>query len=122
MCVCVCSCALVPLFIFLSYFVLLPNIVDKLTLFELHNPIYFICLPQLALLHPDVLIGPAYKWAHYCGVIMPVCFAVLCRLYIFFSFGITGFILSQFENRVSLKPVLWEGGWGSSVAPLHNYT
>ena len=29
-----------------------------------------------------------------------------CRLYIFWSFGITGLILSQFENRVPPKPVL----------------
>ena len=39
--------------------------------------------------------------------------------YIFWSFGIIGLILSQFENRVPLKPVL--GGVGS-VAPLHYCT
>ena len=40
--------------------------------------------------------------------------------YIFFwSFGIIGLILSQFGNRVPLKPVL--GGMGS-VAPLHYCT
>ena len=39
--------------------------------------------------------------------------------YIFWSFGIVGLILSPFENRVSLKPVL--GGVGS-VAPLHYCT
>ena len=45
-----------------------------------------------------------------------------CRLYIFWSFGIIGLILSQFEYRVPLKPVLGVGGWGGggrSVAPLH---
>ena len=36
-----------------------------------------------------------------------------CRLYIFWCFGI---ILSQFENRVSLKPVL---GGVCSVVPLY---
>ena len=36
--------------------------------------------------------------------------------YIFWSFGIIGLILSQFEKRVPLKPVL--GGVGS-VASLH---
>ena len=40
--------------------------------------------------------------------------------YIFWSvLGIIGLILSQFENRVPLKPVL--GGVGS-VAPLHYCT
>ena len=34
-------------------------------------------------------------------------------------FGIIGFILSQFENRVSLKPVLGEGEGAWAV--LHNY-
>ena len=36
--------------------------------------------------------------------------------YLFWSFGIIGFILSQLENRAPLKPVL--GGVGG-VAPLH---
>ena len=39
--------------------------------------------------------------------------------YIFCSFGIIGLILSQFENRVPLKPVLGEVG---SVAPFHYCT
>ena len=39
--------------------------------------------------------------------------------YIFWSFGIIGLILSQFENRFPLKPVL--GGVGS-VALLHYCT
>ena len=39
--------------------------------------------------------------------------------YMFWSLGIIGLVLSQFENRVPLKPVL--GGMGS-VAPLHNCT
>ena len=37
--------------------------------------------------------------------------------YIFWSFGIIGLILSQFENRVQLKPVL--GGAGSFALLLH---
>ena len=37
------------------------------------------------------------------------------RLYIFWPFGIIGLILSQFENRVPLKPVL---GGVASIAPL----
>ena len=39
--------------------------------------------------------------------------------YIFLSFRIIGLILSQFENRLPLKPVLRDVG---SVAPLHYYT
>ena len=39
--------------------------------------------------------------------------------YIFWSFWIIGLILSQFENRVPLKPAL---GGVSSVALLHNCT
>ena len=37
----------------------------------------------------------------------------------FLAFGIIGFILSQFEKRVSLKPVLGSVG---SVAPSHYCT
>ena len=43
---------------------------------------------------------------------------------IFWSFGVIGFILSQFENKVLLKPVLGVGvGWGGGGvgAALHQY-
>ena len=38
--------------------------------------------------------------------------------YIFWSFGTIGIILSQFENRIPLKPVLGHLG---TVAPLHKH-
>ena len=41
--------------------------------------------------------------------------------YMFWSFGIIGFILSQFENRVPLKPVLVGRGGGVAWAVLHHY-
>ena len=46
-------------------------------------------------------------------------FIYLLYLYIFWSFGIIGLILSQFGNRIPRKPVL--GGVGS-VASLHYCT
>ena len=42
----------------------------------------------------------------------PTSCIIRCRLYIFWSFGI---ILSQFENIVPLKPVLWGVGQFSSI-------
>ena len=38
--------------------------------------------------------------------------------YIFWSFGTIGLILSQFENRIPLKPVQGRVG---TVAPLHKH-
>ena len=42
-------------------------------------------------------------------------YIILMQIIHFWSFGITGLILSQFENRVPLKPVLWGLG---GIAPL----